>query len=327
MGKGLKQQKWSLEEDERLIRFVKEHEAGTWNWAAVPELAGLARSGKSCNTRWNDYLRAKDDRKTGSFTREEEETFVKLHQAYGNCWATIAKFLPGRSSYEIKTHWRRNLMKRVRYILKADGTYEAVVLPNENNTDIKEKSWSDEPLACTSTVVGEELPFPTSSKWYGCEDRSMLNYCLDETDTLNQQAYAGRSMGVAGEEIEHNSELAVLSPELVCNDMTLRDLTINMPIGTAPGSDEFDGTLVVSTPGLLYGDLGWHDAQFLDTSFGNLKEGAYLGSTEAYFGETIWCPEQVDLTSDWSRSYIPLDSMTENMHTELGQGSDKIVNN
>ncbi|KAL6847402.1 hypothetical protein ACP4OV_023255 [Aristida adscensionis] len=282
MGKGLKQQKWSPEEDERLIRFVKEHKEGTWNWASVPEQTdGLVRSGKSCNTRWNDYLRSNDVRKTGSFTREEEETFIRLHQAYGNCWATIAKFLPGRSSYEIRKHWKRDLIKRVRYILNADGSSKVVIVPDERTAvNNKVKSWSDDSFASSSTVVGQELTFPMSPEWFGCDYRSILDNCLDETGTLNQQAYGGgSSIEVAGGLMENNSELAGLSPEQVCDDMPLLDLATSTHTGKA--SDEFDNTLVVSTPGLLYGDLGWNDAQFLDSSFGNLKEGEYLGPKEA----------------------------------------------
>jgi Myb-like DNA-binding domain len=43
---------------------------------------GLLRCGKSCRLRWINYLRP--DIKRGNFTKEEEETVIKLHNLLGN---------------------------------------------------------------------------------------------------------------------------------------------------------------------------------------------------------------------------------------------------
>ena len=43
---------------------------------------GLLRCGKSCRLRWINYLRP--DVKRGNFTKEEEETIIRLHETLGN---------------------------------------------------------------------------------------------------------------------------------------------------------------------------------------------------------------------------------------------------
>ncbi|XP_015866129.2 transcription factor MYB63 [Ziziphus jujuba] len=100
---------WSPAEDLRLITFIQKF--GHENWRALPKQAGLLRCGKSCRLRWINYLRP--DVKRGNFTKEEEETIIKLHKALGNRWSKIASHLPGRTDNEIKNVWNTHLKKRI----------------------------------------------------------------------------------------------------------------------------------------------------------------------------------------------------------------------
>ncbi|XP_012087459.2 transcription factor MYB63 [Jatropha curcas] len=118
MGKGrapccdksqVKKGPWSPAEDLRLITFIQKH--GHENWRALPKLAGLLRCGKSCRLRWINYLRP--DVKRGNFTKEEEDTIIKLHQTLGNKWSKIASHLPGRTDNEIKNVWNTHLKKKL----------------------------------------------------------------------------------------------------------------------------------------------------------------------------------------------------------------------
>lgn len=108
---GLKKGPWTPEEDQILISYI--HKNGHGNWRALPKQAGklrpweigeddddeteckivnlmfflmmfsgLLRCGKSCRLRWTNYLRP--DIKRGNFTKEEEDTIIKLHEMLGN---------------------------------------------------------------------------------------------------------------------------------------------------------------------------------------------------------------------------------------------------
>ncbi|ONK80138.1 uncharacterized protein A4U43_C01F14290 [Asparagus officinalis] len=106
---GLNKGSWTPEEDMRLIAYI--HKYGHGNWRALPKFAGLLRCGKSCRLRWINYLRP--DIKRGNFTKEEEDTIIKLHGLLGNKWSKIASCLPGRTDNEIKNVWNTHLKKRL----------------------------------------------------------------------------------------------------------------------------------------------------------------------------------------------------------------------
>ncbi|KAL5581878.1 hypothetical protein UlMin_014320 [Ulmus minor] len=105
----MKKGTWTPEEDRMLVAYVTRY--GCWNWRQLPKFAGLKRCGKSCRLRWMNYLRP--NIKRGNYTKEEEETIIRLHASLGNKWSAIAAELEGRTDNEIKNHWHTHLKRRV----------------------------------------------------------------------------------------------------------------------------------------------------------------------------------------------------------------------
>nr|CAD1836134.1 unnamed protein product [Ananas comosus var. bracteatus] len=74
-------------------------------------MLGLNRCGRSCRSRWLNYLRP--GLKIGGFTEEEDRIISSLHNQKGRCWSVIAAQLPGRTDLSIKNYWNCKLSKKV----------------------------------------------------------------------------------------------------------------------------------------------------------------------------------------------------------------------
>ncbi|GKU96604.1 hypothetical protein SLEP1_g9821 [Rubroshorea leprosula] len=132
---GLRKGTWTAEEDRKLMAYVTRY--GCWNWRQLPKFAGLSRCGKSCRLRWMNYLRP--NIKRGNYTREEEETILKLHESLGNKWSAIAAKLPGRTDNEIKNYWHTTLKKRLKQKPIPDDQGKE---KSQSKTNTKEKETS-----------------------------------------------------------------------------------------------------------------------------------------------------------------------------------------
>ncbi|CAI5481045.1 unnamed protein product [Closterium sp. Yama58-4] len=148
---------WTREEDELLVKAIKEH--GEGNWSAIPKKAGLIRCGKSCRLRWANYLRP--DLKRGAFSAEEEALIVRLHKEMGNRWAKIALELPGRTDNDIKNHWNTRIKKK----LRESGIDPETHLPlGTRLADGMALHAIKRPLPATPMPVASAYPLPPSKK-------------------------------------------------------------------------------------------------------------------------------------------------------------------
>ncbi|VAH22042.1 unnamed protein product [Triticum turgidum subsp. durum] len=169
---------WSPEEDEKLYNHIVRHGVGCWS--SVPRLAGLHHCGKSCRLRWLNYLRP--DLRRGSFSQQEEDHIVGLHQILGNRWSHIASHLPGRTDNEIKNFWNSCIKKKLRQqgidpaTHKPMGATATAALPDAKEEDRKTLSAAvDGSLAPKQQTVF--APFPVCADYGGgfAEDLSAGN--------------------------------------------------------------------------------------------------------------------------------------------------------
>ncbi|KAE8677444.1 hydroquinone glucosyltransferase-like [Hibiscus syriacus] len=109
---------WKAEEDHVLINHVKKY--GPRDWSSIRSKGLLQRTGKSCRLRWVNKLRP--NLKNGcKFTEEEERVVIELQAQFGNKWAKIATYLPGRTDNDVKNFWSSR-QKRLARILQNSGT-------------------------------------------------------------------------------------------------------------------------------------------------------------------------------------------------------------
>ncbi|XP_073147297.1 transcription factor MYB3R-1-like isoform X2 [Henckelia pumila] len=99
---------WSKEEDEIMIELVNKY--GPKKWSTIAQhLPG--RIGKQCRERWHNHLNPNINKE--AWTQDEELALIHAHQIYGNKWAELTKFLPGRTDNAIKNHWNSSVKKKI----------------------------------------------------------------------------------------------------------------------------------------------------------------------------------------------------------------------
>ncbi|KAG5054912.1 hypothetical protein AAZX31_03G100600 [Glycine max] len=109
---------WEAEEDEVLLNHVKKY--GPRDWSSIRSKGLLQRTGKSCRLRWVNKLRP--NLKNGcKFSLEEERVVIELQAQFGNRWAKIASYLPGRTDNDVKNFWSSR-QKRLARILQTSAT-------------------------------------------------------------------------------------------------------------------------------------------------------------------------------------------------------------
>ncbi|XP_047169451.1 transcription factor MYB4-like [Vigna umbellata] len=220
---GLRKGTWTPEEDKKLIAYVTRY--GHWNWNLLPKFAGLERCGKSCRLRWLNYLRP--NIKRGNYTKEEDDTIIKLLQSLGNRWSAIAAQLPGRTDNEIKNYWHTNLKKRYQLLKpqahsKDQSPHEQGPNPNNNIAPTSQSIDSSTTATSTSTSTSSsQLSITTGTK------ENFFDTIPDDDDFSFVDAY----------QLEPVNESFFLEPYMVDISCLPSDILVPEPDYFGPVSD------------------------------------------------------------------------------------------
>lgn len=106
---------WTEEEDQQLIKAVKQEDSGKWNEVAKHIFYNsefkIFKSPKHCRERWLNHL--DDKKKRGEWTPQEDLSIFKYVMEYGKHWCKIVPILKdSRTEHMIKNRYNSLINKQ-----------------------------------------------------------------------------------------------------------------------------------------------------------------------------------------------------------------------
>ncbi|KAJ4761480.1 MYB-related transcription factor [Rhynchospora pubera] len=200
---GLKKGPWTLEEDRKLLSYIKDRDHGSWG--ALPAKAGQD-AGRAVGLRWINYLRP--DIKRGKFSSGEEHTIIQLHALLGNRWSAIANYLPGRTDNEIKNYWNTHVKKKLAKTGIDPATHKPVnlALGSSETHQLKSSTNLDHMAQWESARLEAEAHLARQSKLSAFSASAPPQFLMPGLVTMSDSMFSSNSIGLG--EVGDSTELA-----------------------------------------------------------------------------------------------------------------------
>ncbi|CAN8256630.1 unnamed protein product [Cochlearia groenlandica] len=188
---------WTKEEDEMIVQLIQKY--GPKKWSTIARFLP-GRIGKQCRERWHNHLNPAINKE--AWTQEEELVLIRAHQIYGNRWAELTKFLPGRSDNGIKNHWHSSVKKKLDSYMSSGllDQYQAMPLAPYERSSTLQSAFVQRAIdgnGCQSGQAEKEIEEGQNS--------SMAGYSLSAEDYPNGVMNMGHHF--------HNNKQAAYHPD------------------------------------------------------------------------------------------------------------------
>lgn len=164
---GLVKGPWTIEEDRKLINWVKNE--GATRWSQCAEYIN-GRNGKQCRERWFNTLNPKVKR--GQWTHEEDYRIFYLFKIFGGKWSKINELFECRSENSIKNRFY-SILRRI----AAEKRKEQFIGNSKFDSDLagSENKSLDQLLKYLAIAIAESTALFCKSEGFNDVDLSQYN--------------------------------------------------------------------------------------------------------------------------------------------------------
>ncbi|CAL9229959.1 unnamed protein product [Arabidopsis halleri] len=237
---------WTKEEDEMIVQLIEKY--GPKKWSTIARFLP-GRIGKQCRERWHNHLNPAINKE--AWTQEEELVLIRAHQIYGNRWAELTKFLPGRSDNGIKNHWHSSVKKKLDSYMSSGllDQYQAMPLAPYERSSTLQSSFMQSNIDGNGCLNGQE-----ENKIDSRQNSSMVGCSLSARDFQNGAINMGHDFHPCGNSQENEQTVyhsdQYFYPELEDISVSISEVSYDMEdcsqfpdhnVSTSPSQDyQFD---------------------------------------------------------------------------------------
>lgn len=210
---GLVKGPWTVEEDRRLMEWVKSE--GPTKWSQCSEYI-KGRNGKQCRERWFNTLNP--EVKKGNWEIEEDYKIFFLFTSLGGKWSKITNLLEGRTENSIKNRFYSTLRRLSAEDKKKENMFKEFSVASQS---------LDELLKYLETAILEVTVNFCQSIKYTNEELQIYNSKLLASASENINVSRKKSEKNLNRYLQPNSEVNLVKPEAM-RKYSLHENNFNM---------------------------------------------------------------------------------------------------